>query len=752
MWFEWVHAVAFGPLQDQLLRFSPGLNVVTGGNEAGKSSWHAATFAALCGMRRGRGRPHSHDEQFAARHAPWDGGPWQVRALVTLADGRRVELEQDLKGRVACRAADADLGRDYSNEIMWDGAPDGSRWLGLDRRAFVATACVRQTDLLGCLREPGLLQEHLQAAAGTAGTEGTVAAALERLERCRSERVGLDRSNSVKPLPTARRRLAEAEAALQRVRMEHEEYLRLAEQAKQEAEAEAEARHRLALVEAAQAEVIARRERRGLARAEALAARHPDGPPRPLLSAAAPGMDGSTSLDPQIATSADRYRLAAEALRRHRVDRPATPPTASKEPPLDPARQESLKHARHRLDGPFAHRSGALLLLLAAGVAVAGTLLMLSGRAALGAIALILGAAGITVGLRFGDRQRLALLEDIRALEQPTHERWAAEQWVSTDQRLLTEVDEAAARLATALRDRGIIVEQDVEEAMDRYAEQSRASAVAALRDAHREWSDLQALLQRRTLDELKAEVERREAAAERLRGALALEDLAAVDLETDTAAQLRRLAQAVDEASEAAAFTRGQLERDARVLQQVPDAEEELAAAREELARVEQLGGTLDRTMEFLRAAQDRVHRDMAPILAHAIRHLLPEITLGRYNDARVDPASLAVQVRERGGRWRQAELLSHGTAEQVYLLLRVALAQHLTRAGEVCPLLLDDVTVQSDHERTEAIVRTLAVVSRQRQVILFSQEQQVRAWALVNLSAGDQLIELDAAVPQPA
>ncbi|MPZ87772.1 MAG: AAA family ATPase [Nitriliruptorales bacterium] len=600
MRFEWVHAEAFGPLEDQLLRFSPGLNVVTGGNEAGKSSWHAAIYVALCGMRRARGRLSLTDERFAARHAPWDGGPWQVRALVTLADGRRVELEQDLKGRVACRAVDADLGRDYSSEIMGDGAPDGSRWLGLDRRVFMATACVRQADLLGCLREPRLLQEHLQAVAATAGADGTAAAALERLERCRSERVGLDRSSSVKPLATAKRRLADAEAALQRVRTERVEFLRLAEQIQREAEAEAEARHRLALVEAVQTGVTAREVRHRFRRAQALAG----------------------EADVEI------------------------------RPPRGPAG-----------------------LVAAAALGLLGVALLVAGPPLMGGVALVLGLAAAGSLLRSGDRQQFSL-------------------------------------------------------------QQSEL---------------LQALLRGRTLDELRADAERREADAERLRGGLAREELARVGLEADTAVQRRRLAHAVQEASDAVAFTRGRLERDSRILHEVPEAEEEFAAARAELARVERLSATLDTTERFLRAAQERVHRDIAPVLAGAIGRLLPEVTLGRYREARVDPASLELQVREVSGRWRQAALLSHGTAEQLYLLLRVALAQHLTKAGEVCPLLLDDVTVQSDAQRTLAILRALVLVSRERQVILLSQEEQVHGWAQANLGPRDQLIELDAPVPQP-
>jgi uncharacterized protein YhaN len=123
--------------------------------------------------------------------------------------------------------------------------------------------------------------------------------------------------------------------------------------------------------------------------------------------------------------------------------------------------------------------------------------------------------------------------------------------------------------------------------------------------------------------------------------------------------------------------------------------------------------------------------------------------VTAGRYVDLRVDPANLEVTVQERSGEWRKAISLSHGTAEQLYLLLRIALASTLVTTGETAPLLLDDVTVQSDAERTRAILELLHRESESRQVILFSQEEEVLAWAKDRLRAPrDRVIEL--AVPE--
>ena len=226
MRFESVRAHPFGPFHDETLSLAPGLNVVYGPNEAGKSTWHAALYAGLCGMRRGKGAASTQDRRFRDRHRPWDArGGWAVSAVVALADNRRVELRQDLANRVNCSASDADLaGRDYASEIVYDGAPDGSRWLGLNRKSFLGAACVRQAQILGLLNDPDVLQEDLQRAAATAGTDETAARALELLTTYRRERVGTAQART-KPLRTSEARLNTARLSLEAARRAHAEYL-----------------------------------------------------------------------------------------------------------------------------------------------------------------------------------------------------------------------------------------------------------------------------------------------------------------------------------------------------------------------------------------------------------------------------------------------------------------------------------------------------------------------------------------------
>ena len=56
MRIERVVARAFGPFQNQVLELGPGLSVVAGPNESGKSTWHAALRLAITGLRALEGR------------------------------------------------------------------------------------------------------------------------------------------------------------------------------------------------------------------------------------------------------------------------------------------------------------------------------------------------------------------------------------------------------------------------------------------------------------------------------------------------------------------------------------------------------------------------------------------------------------------------------------------------------------------------------------------------------------------------
>lgn len=226
-------------------------------------------------------------------------------------------------------------------------------------------------------------------------------------------------------------------------------------------------------------------------------------------------------------------------------------------------------------------------------------------------------------------------------------------------------------------------------------------------------------------------------------------QQLAEAHVESDR--ELHRLRKEAAEIARRANQMAGEVGALAQRLQSVPETEEEEALAETESSRVRALDETINLTQQFLQKAQERVHRDIAPVLAGTLRGWLPRITGGRYQDVIVDPATLNVKVSGASRLWREASLLSYGTCEQIYLLLRMAMVQHLTKQGEICPLILDEVTVQCDTPRTVASMKLLHEVSRERQVVLFSQEDDVREWAKANLQEPQDRFEVVDAAQVP-
>ena len=732
MRFESVRAHPFGPFRDETLRLAPGMNVVHGPNEAGKSTWHAALYAGLCGLRRGPGAGRAEDRRFRDRHRPWDaGGAWAVSALVALEDGRRVELRQDLAARVGCHASDADrAGRDYTREILHDGAPDGSRWLGLTRRSFVAASSVRQAQILGLLDDPDALQEDLQRAAATAGTDETAARALDLLERYRREQVGSAQSRS-RPLPLARDRVREAGAALERARQAQKEFRDQAAGSERSGRAARAAEERAAAMCAVLAEREAAEAERRAARAAELAVRFPEGPPRPVEH---------VREAEQVAAALATWRTRPEPRPPGGLDAE----TLEREVAVtgDSAEGEPASGARPT-PWPWPAAAGI-------GIAV-GVALALADLTVLSLAVAALGLGGLVwwFAARRPDRPAAgastsaAIQERRRWLRDRLGHRREAERRYAED---LERWRQAEAALGAAADVVGVAATDPEARAKALAAWQGRRhAALADLESRGAAWDTLQQLLAGQSLEALAAVTATRRANAAARAAQVSPATLDSARAAPVTAESLDRSEREAAAARAAAQTDRGRLEQLAAGLPSLVDAEEELEAARGELERVERLDRTLATTIRFLEQAEERVHRDVAPVLGATVRQWLPRVTGERYADCRVDPESLRVEVRAGGGEWRRAELLSHGTAEQVYLLLRLALARHLAAPGEVCPLILDDAVAACDAERRRALLDTLRAISASAQVILFTHEDDVRDWARQSLSAPrDQLTTL--------
>ena len=164
------------------------------------------------------------------------------------------------------------------------------------------------------------------------------------------------------------------------------------------------------------------------------------------------------------------------------------------------------------------------------------------------------------------------------------------------------------------------------------------------------EWDELQQILGARTLNEVADDVEQlREDARTRV---AAIDDsvVAADRAEPLSDDRLSTLETRADAARGVADTARGELIQFTANLPSAADAEDELEAAKQEHNRVKRLDSTLATTIKFLECAEERVNRNLAPVLRSTVTEWLSRVTGGRYVDCRVDPESLAVDVS--GGR----------------------------------------------------------------------------------------------------
>jgi DNA repair protein SbcC/Rad50 len=318
--------------------------------------------------------------------------------------------------------------------------------------------------------------------------------------------------------------------------------------------------------------------------------------------------------------------------------------------------------------------------------------------------------------------------------------------------------EQAAAAIETALREAALRIGDSADGPPESLAaalaawQAQRGEVARASEIAIREWQELQGLLAGETLAELQGQ------AADRARAAAALATAAGIHLAlpigVDPGEAMNAARGEASRAKEVVDALNGELRLLAGTMPDVVEAEERADAARTELARVQDLAAVIDETLSLLQTAERRVHRDLAPILTESVQRHLPAITGGAYVEVGMNPRDLSVDVKEAStGQWRDARLLSEGTREQIYLLLRVAMAEHLvTTRGERAPLLLDEVTAQADPERKRRMLDVLHALSADRQVILFSHDDEVVAWAAESLrEPRDRLIRLVAPASRP-
>jgi len=173
----------------------------------------------------------------------------------------------------------------------------------------------------------------------------------------------------------------------------------------------------------------------------------------------------------------------------------------------------------------------------------------------------------------------------------------------------------------------------------------------------------------------------------------------------------------------------------------QAQRAEDALAKIRPAVARYLRLriaSEVLHRAIEAFR------EKHQGPVLSRA-SETFSRLTLGDHSGLTTgfgdDDRPVLVTIR-RNGEQVAVEGLSDGTRDQLYLALRLAAIEHHVETVAPCPVILDDILINSDDARASAALHVIGELAKHTQVLFFTHHRRL---AELGGKAGAQLIELD-------
>ncbi|HUX85923.1 MAG TPA: AAA family ATPase [Chloroflexota bacterium] len=219
MILERIELSGFGRLRDFFMDFNCGLNVISGPNEAGKSTLLSAMLALLYGHREEAADPNDETSDPICRFQPWHAGQFGGALLVRLASGDVYRIERRFgteETKIYREPGASDVTDRYSpGQHGWVSFAD--EHLGLSAAEFRAVACVNQDSLSLERDDVRALQRCLETFADSAGTERSAQEAIQNLDKQFREQVNPDaRLVERSPLKLARWRVNELTAETER--------------------------------------------------------------------------------------------------------------------------------------------------------------------------------------------------------------------------------------------------------------------------------------------------------------------------------------------------------------------------------------------------------------------------------------------------------------------------------------------------------------------------------------------------------
>ena len=702
-------SATFGRLENKTLPLSPGLNVIEAGNESGKTTWMAFLRVMLYGLNT-RDRSPRADKH---RYLPWSGAPMQGR-MDLIYNGENITIRRSTARVNSPMGAFAAEYTDTTTPVPdLTSASLGETLLGVPQDVFERSAFIRQSGVP--IDQSASLERRIVSLITTGEEDSSYTDAADRLRKQLNRR----RYNKTGLLPQLESEISALEATLSEI-----DTLETAAQSFEAArdnllKQDTYLRHQLELLDAADnahraAQLNAARRELDTANIvyNDTVARIAHLPSRDELTALTGEFSALETMRESIATARARVSDLSALLEQSQQQldthpfAPQTPEEAASALPPD-AKHLRFPYLPHFIAAVF----GAALFCVLRSIAH----LPLLPTIACAVLTVTVLASLIT------RRQKLRESEIAR-------KNTARQETLAAYTTLYREVEEKRAAHRTAL-DTYRTLSADYELHLSRIL-----ACVQRFHPVH-------------SLSEAQRAVE----------NAVSLYAALGIAMQTKKQAQLRfdLLSENTPDVpaifSEAPALSRSEVERGlADTAARLSELQRNLHTT---LGRSQALGDPLliradleqkrgryqQLTKEYeaislaqtvLDSANTAMQNRFSPALGEKAANIFTKLTKGKYNKVLLD-RKLIPSTQESGGILsREVHSLSQGTADQLYLAVRLAICDLVLPAEKCVPIFLDDALVTFDDTRMAAALDLLVELSEHRQILLFTCQQRELAY----------------------
>ena len=685
----------FGKLEHQTLDLRDGLNVIEAPNEWGKSTWCAFIVAMLYGISTSSQRKKDFlpDKE---RYAPWSGRPMAGRMEI-LWQGRHISIERSAKGKIPFgnfRAYETDTNVEIP-ELTGENC--GQVLLGVEREVFTRAGFLRLRDLP--VVEGEALRRRLNALV-TTGDESDasdlLAQKLKKLKNdCRYNKSGL--------IPQAEAQRNQLQGKLDQIRTFKEQISVLRQREQDLTNYVGQLKnHQVALAyeKSLQTQVHVERANADVQKAQMVLQE------LEARCAQLPTVQSARQEKERLEQLRQQMLQLQQELLPDMPQKPETPaPFAGKTPQqaLEQANRDSQEYKK------LCKPTSPVLLILAVVLGVVAAVGFAFIKWFICAPVLALALVLCVVYLRGNNAKSRdqAVISRYYGNDQP--DAWVAAAQAYADamgayETAMTKyetikTDISGRRNAFEQTARLLIGEKDIDSCLQE--QQKILSLHQEREDALRQHQQM--LQHARTVQAMAQTAPKPERP-----DLLTLSESQTEQALQQTVFEQKRLLEQLGQ-------YQGQMEAlgDKAALKQA------LAQVNERLGKLEDMYAALTLAQETLEQASTELQRRFAPRISARARELFARLTDNRY-DRLLLASDLSMEVAAtdedttHGVLWR-----SDGTADQLYLALRLAVAEELTPDA---PLVLDDAFVRFDETRLASAMAILNEYAQAKQVILFT------------------------------